>query len=95
MDGSTEYVERLAFYLWLTKVWNFQNSTKRKSQQSPLSQKRWEIELGGTNRYNAYMYILDLTGALDPESTYHVKKLRLPPWNIVILADERLITKQL
>lgn len=94
-DGSIEYVERIKFYIWLTRVWAIQTSPTRKSQQSPLSQTRWEKELGSMNRYQAYMYILNEVDAIDPESTYHVKKLRLPPWNIIILADQAVETRQL
>lgn len=95
LNGTTEYVERLKFYKWLTRVWAFQNSPWRKSQESPLAHSKWESELGGTNRYEAYMYILKTCQAIDPESTYHVKLLRLSPWNIILLADERMVTKLL
>lgn len=93
--GGTEYVARLEFYKWLARVWAFQNSPYRGTQQSPLAQRRWEGELGGTNRYLAYMYLLDMADAIDPESTYHIKKLRLSPWNIIIILDERLTVRQL
>lgn len=90
LDGSIEYVDRLLFYQWLVKVWAFQNSPMRHPQQSPLGQNTWGKELGGFNRYQAYMYILETVGAIDPESGYHVKKLRMRPWNIITAADNIL-----
>lgn len=97
MDGSTEYIERARYYKWLTRVWAFQNSRHRTQQQSPLGQEKWAKELGGMNRYSAYMYILEHEDirAIDPESTYHVKKLRISPWNIILLADQFIDTSEL
>lgn len=94
MDGSTEFIARSEFYKWLSRVWAFQHSPYRKPQQSPLGQDRWMRELGGLNRYSAYMYILQTVQAIDPESTYHVKKLRMPPWNIILLADKMIETRE-
>lgn len=94
-NGSVEYIERLKFYKWLVRVWQFQHSPYRRSQESPLAHGRWESELGGTNRYEAYLYVLRVCNAIDPESTYHVKLLRMSPWNIILMADERLVTKLL
>lgn len=95
MDGSTEYIERTKYYKWLARVWAFQNSRFRKPQQSPLGQERWVRELGGMNRYSAYMYVLEVVDGIDPESTYHVKKLRTAPWNIILLADQLIETREL
>lgn len=97
MDGSTEYIERGKYYAWLNRVWAFQQSRYRGIQQSPLGQERWVKELGGMNRYSAYMYILEHEDirAIDPESNYHVKKLRISPWNIIILADQFIDTSEL
>lgn len=95
MDGSTEYIERTKYYKWLARVWAFQNSRFRKPQQSPLGQERWVRELGGLNRYSAYMYVLEVVDGIDPESTYHVKKLRTAPWNIILLADQLIETREL
>lgn len=94
MDGSTEFIARSEYYKWLSRVWAFQHSPYRKPQQSPLGQDRWMREVGGLNRYSAYMYILNLVQAIDPESTYHVKKLRMPPWNIILLADKMIETRE-
>lgn len=95
LDGSLEYISRLNYYKWLTKVWAIQKSPHRGSQASPLSRTRWESELGGTNKYEAYLYILKACNAIDPESTYHVKLLRMSPWNIILIADEILTVKEL
>lgn len=95
LSGGVEYIDRLKYYHWLARVWKFQNSPHRKAQESPLSHSRWEAELGGTNRFEAYMYILRACDAIDPESTYHVKLLRMQPWNIIIIADDILAVKSL
>jgi len=85
-----DLVHRLDYYKWLQQVHRLQMSPHRHPQESPLSKKMWEKELGGLNKYEAYMWILQTVGAIDPQYTYHVKRLRMTPWQIILAADKKV-----